>query len=105
MSGHFWTEILIRLDLDLDSSFICRRMLKQECIPVGCLPPAAVAVGGVSTRHPPGPDPPRAGIPPPEASAPRAGTLRSRAPQSRHPPGPDPPSGAGTTPLWTDTHL
>ena len=27
---------------------------KQECIPVGCLPPAAVAVGGVSTRHPPG---------------------------------------------------
>ena len=32
---------------------------KQECIPVGCvLPPAAVAVGGVSTRHPPGADPP-----------------------------------------------
>ena len=32
---------------------------KQECIPVACVPPAAVAVGGVSTRHPPGADPPR----------------------------------------------
>ena len=31
---------------------------KQECIPVVCVPPAAVAVrGGVSTR-PPGADPP-----------------------------------------------
>ena len=25
---------------------------QQECIPVGCIPPAAVAVPGVSTRHP-----------------------------------------------------
>ena len=36
-------------------------ILKQECIPVGCVPPAAVAIGGggsVSTRHPPRPGPP-----------------------------------------------
>ena len=36
----------------------------QECIPVGCVPPAAVAVrGGGSTRHPPGEGPPRADPP------------------------------------------
>ena len=29
-------------------------MFKQECIPVGCIPPAAVADRGVSTRQPPG---------------------------------------------------
>ena len=34
------------------------RKLKQECIPVGCVLPAAVAVQGISTRHPPGPCPP-----------------------------------------------
>ena len=27
---------------------------QQECIPVGCVPPAAVAVREVSTIHPPG---------------------------------------------------
>ena len=45
---------------------------KQECIPVGCVPPAAVAVRGVSTRHPTGTRPtPGPGIPS----------------QTRHPPG------------------
>ena len=34
------------------------RIFKQECIPVGCVPPAAVAVGGVSTMHPPDHAPP-----------------------------------------------
>ena len=42
----------------------------QECIPVGCVPPAAVALRGVSTRHPPD-----------QAPAPEPGT-----PQTRHPP-------------------
>ena len=38
--------------------------MKQECIPVGCVPPAAVAIqGGLhqappGTRHPPGPGTP-----------------------------------------------
>ena len=37
----------------------------QECIPVGCVPPGAVAVRGVSTRHPPGSrHPPRSRHPP-----------------------------------------
>ena len=27
-------------------------MLKQECIPVGCVPPAHYRNGGVSVRHP-----------------------------------------------------
>ena len=45
-------------------------MEQQECIPVGCIPPAAVAsLGGlVSTappeQAPPGADPPGAGTPP-----------------------------------------
>ena len=39
--------------------------LKQECIPVGCVPPAAVAVReGVSTRHPRDQTPPRTRHPP-----------------------------------------
>ena len=29
---------------------IANKQNKQECIPVGCLPSAAVAVGGVSSR-------------------------------------------------------
>ena len=45
---------------------------KQECTPVGCVPPAAVAIRGVSTRHPPLEQTPSPG---------------SRSPQSR-PPGP-----------------
>ena len=39
---------------------------KQECIPIGCVPPAAVAVWGMSPPgSPPGPDhiPPGVGIP------------------------------------------
>ena len=53
------------------------RMDEQECIPVGCVPPAAAAVGGVSTRHPHGSrHPPRPGTPPgadtpPEQASPR----------------------------------
>ena len=42
--------------------------------------------GGVSTRHPPGPDPHR------DQATPRAGTPQDQAPpQSRHPPGPGTP--------------
>ena len=43
----------------------------QECIPVGCIPPASVAVGGISTRHPP-----RTRHPPDQAPLP---------PRTRHP--------------------
>ena len=39
---------------------------QQECIPVGCVPPAALAIWGVSTRHPP--------------------RTRLPLPRSRHPP-------------------
>ena len=39
------------------------KMRKQECIPVGCVPPAAVAVQGVSTRHPREQTPPGPGTP------------------------------------------
>ena len=63
-------------------------ILKQECIPVGCVPPAAVGVRGV-----PGPGGLHQAPPPDQTSPPGAGT----------PPGPDPP-GAGTPPLWTESH-
>ena len=38
---------------------------KQECIPVGCVPPTAVAVLGVLHTNPPGSRPPRTRYPPP----------------------------------------
>ena len=56
----------------------------QECIPVGCVPPTAVAVRGVSTRHPPGPATPLG-----------PATTQTRHPPTRHPPRPAPP---GTRP-------
>ena len=61
--------------------------VKQECIPVGCVPPVAVAITGEEGLHtileqtPTGADPLGAGTP-----------LRSRHP----PPEQAPPSGAGT---------
>ena len=55
-----------------------RSILKQECIPVGCVPPAAVAVtGGVST--PPGAETPLLEQVPPPGCGPG------------DPPRPDPP--------------
>ena len=67
---------------------------KQECIPVGCVPSTAVAIGGVSTGHPQdqtpleqAPPPPRAGTPPGTRHPTGAGTPWSRhSPGSRHPP-------------------
>ena len=62
-----------------------KNIQKQECIPVGCIPPAAVAVqGGVSTRHPPDQAP--AEQIPPRADPPRPGI-----PQEQMPPGPGTP--------------
>ena len=66
---------------------------QQECIPVGCVPSAAVAIlgDGVSTRHPPEQTPPGPDTPgtrhPPRADPP--GNRHPRGadtPQSRHPP-------------------
>ena len=79
--------------------------LKQECIPVGCVPPAAVAVPGVSppgtphrSRHP-------LEHPTLEQEPPGADTPRSTPPHTRHPspdqapfPRPGTP-GPGTLPL------
>ena len=54
---------------------------KQECIPVGCVPPTAVAVWGGLHQVPPGPDTPL------EQAPPRAGTPRDQTPpRTRHPP-------------------
>ena len=70
---------------------------KQECIPVGCVPPAAVAVrGGLNqappqTRHPkPGTHleqaPPGTRPPPGPGTPPDQAPPRTRHPQTRHPP-------------------
>ena len=40
-----------------------KNMARQECIPVGCIPPAAVAIGGFPPGTPLGPDPTRPGTP------------------------------------------
>ena len=80
----------------------CTRI--QEWIPVGCVPPAAVAIGGVSTSHP-GTRPP--GTRPPTRHPP--GTRLP--PKNRHPPGtrplqtrhpPDQTSPRPGTPLPVD---
>ena len=65
---------------------------KQECIPVGCVPPAAVAVsGGGLQQAPPGAGtPPGAGRHPPGTRNP---------PGSRHPT-PGPPCGQNHRRLW-----
>ena len=55
---------------------------QQECIPVGCVPPAAVAVPGALHQAPPGSSPPKPGTP------------QEQTPQTRHPPAP--PPGPGT---------
>ena len=39
--------------------FLLKTIWKQECIPVGCIPPTAVAVGGEGVRRGAGPDPPQ----------------------------------------------
>ena len=66
---------------------------EQECISVGCVPPAGVAVprgsppGTPRTRHP---TPPGAG--PLEPGTPKPGTLLDQAPpQEQVPPGPGTP--------------
>ena len=91
--------------------------VQQECIPVGCVPSAAVVVspGGSASVH--------AGIPTPLDQAP---PQEQTPPSSRPPPRDQAPPGPGTTPgahppgadlrqeqiprkhvplLWTDRHL
>ena len=58
---------------------------KQECIPVGCIPPAAVAVMGGGSPHTPHITPPSGAdtalsLPPEQASPPQAGTPPCRIP-------------------------
>ena len=58
---------------------------KQECIPVGCVPPVALAIPGGSSTRPPWTRPPRSRHPPgPDPLG--QGTPWSRHPQSKHPP-------------------
>ena len=76
-------------------NFLVKSSKIQECIPVGCVPSAAVAVGGVYTRHP------RDQTPPPSRHLP--GSRHNPPPRSK-PPGTKPP-GVGTPPVnrITDT--
>ena len=96
---------------------------EQECIPVGCVPPAAVAVGGSppctphGTMHPPGPcthahprtiprdhvptpNPPGPCTPRPCIPCPRPCTHTSPGPCTPRDHVPTPPP-----PPWTDTSL
>ena len=75
---------------------------KQECIPVGCVLPAAVAVwvGLRQVPIPPGP-----GTPPDQAPPLGPGTPGTRHPWDKAPLGQGTPSQDQTPPLWTDTHL
>ena len=60
---------------------------RQECIPVGCVLPAAVAIWGALHQAPPGPGTPQDQTPQDQASP-----LWDQAPpRTRHPPGTRPP--------------
>ena len=80
--------------------YLPRVFIKQECIPVGCVPPAAVAIpGGLhqappGTRYPPGADPPDQATPQDQAPL---GPGIPLGPGT--PPGPGTPLGQGTPPL------
>ena len=81
---------------------------KQECIPVGCVPSAAVAVSAQSRQPPPGADTHPEQTPPPKQTHPRSRHCRrSRHPREQTPPGADSPPGSRhpPPPLWTDTRL
>ena len=58
------TNLWIKMDCSIPKIDVCKLQSKQECIPVGCVSPAAVAVGRgrgrlhqapPRTMHPPGP--------------------------------------------------
>ena len=60
----------------------------QECIPVGCIPPALYHAGGIHDRDPPNRDP-RTETPgietPPRTETPQTETPRQRTPRQRPP--------------------
>ena len=65
--------------------------IRQECIPVGCVPPTAVAVrGAISTRHSPpsrSRTPPPWSMHPPDQAPPGPGTPRDQTLREQaHPP-------------------
>ena len=63
---------------------------QQECIPVGCVPPALYRTGGLPNRDPPDRDPPGQ----------RPCWKETPLPPDRDPPGQTPRT---ETPLWTET--
>ena len=73
---------------------------RQECIPVGCVPPAAVAARGWFSTSPQSRHPPQTRHPPGPGTAPGADTPQDQAP----PPSRDQvPPGPGNPPLlWTE---
>ena len=83
---------------DVETNF--KQQYKQECIPVGCVPPAAVAVLGRSPPGTPGTRHPRDQAPPRTMHLP--GTRqppRTRHPlRTRHPPGPGTPGPGNSSP-------
>ena len=90
-------QIIFIFYLNRIMSLHCNKNHKQECIPVGYIPPTAVAVGrGAPPGTPQGADPPDQAPPPPGADPPGPGTPRPGTPcckvcwDSTHPP------------LWTE---
>ena len=83
---------------------LCNLICKQECIPVGCVPPTEVAIPGVWGLHQASP---RAGTPQDQTSPHRSRhppdqTPGSRPPRSRHPPwARHPPLTESQTPVKT----
>ena len=83
--NHAWINInsLICLYIFVRDDCLCGTKWKycqKECIPVGWVPPAAVAVRGVSTRHPP-----RTRHPPPVADPlDQASPWKQTIPRTRH---------------------
>ena len=76
---HIWSEFIYTVYKDLSQVIL---HFQQECIPVGCVPPAAVAVPGGLHQTPPGSRHPSQG-----------GTPQTRHPPDQAPPDQAPPCG------------
>ena len=72
---------------------LVRNIIKQECIPVGCIPPVAIAIRGGLHQTPPRAGTPPDQTPPPEQTPP----LGAGTPPDQAPPGADTPP-----PPWTE---
>ena len=89
MDGPPYCRLLLASTFQRNLTISTRKLdliLKQECIPVGCVPPAAVTVGGIGFHQvpPPPTSPPQDQAPPPRPYPPGTGPPGTRHPRGQN---------------------